>query len=58
MTDESMVCYNILRKELFQNCQVEAEHSSELLIGGVVAKVHMAGGVDLLLGAELRWRLD
>ena len=47
-----------LRKQFFQDRQVEPEHSSELLVGGVVAKVHLPGGVDLLLGAELRWRLD
>ena len=42
-----------LRKELLQDCQLHPEHSSELLVGGVVVKVHAAGGVDLLLGAKL-----
>ena len=42
-----------LWKEFFQDRQVHPEHSSELLVGGVVAKVHLAGGVDLLLGVEL-----
>ena len=47
-----------LWKKLLQNCHVHPEHSSELLVGGVVVKVHAAGGVDLLPGAELRRRLD
>ena len=47
-----------LWKECLQNRYVQAKHSSELLVGGVVAKVHVAGGVDLLLGAELRRGLD
>ena len=46
--------YGWLWEEFFQNRQVQAEHSSELLVRGVVVEVHMAGGVDLLLGAELR----
>ena len=47
-----------LWEEFFQNRQFHPKHSSELLVGGVVVKVHMAGGVDLLLGAELRGNLD
>ena len=42
-----------LWEEFFQNRQFHPEHSSELLIRGVVAEMHLAGGVDLLLGAEL-----
>ena len=42
-----------LWKHLLQNRYVQTQHSSELLVGGVVAEVHLAGGVDLLLGAEL-----
>ena len=47
-----------LWKHLLQNRQIHPKHSSELLVGGVVAEVHMAGGVDLLLCAELRGSLD
>ena len=47
-----------LRKQFFQDRQFHPKHSSELLVGGVVAKVHVPGGVDLLLGAELCGRLD
>lgn len=42
-----------LREEFFQDCEVQAQHSFELPVGGVVAEMHMAGGVDLLLCAEL-----
>lgn len=42
-----------LWKEFFQDCKVQAQHSFELPVGGIVAEMHMAGGVDLLLGAEL-----
>ena len=44
-----------LWKQFFQDRQVQPQLSSELLVGGVVVEVHLAGGVDLLLGAELRW---
>ena len=47
-----------LWKECLQNRRVHPKHSSELLVGGVVVKVHAAGGVDLLLCTELRWCLD
>ena len=42
-----------LWKQFLQDRQIHAEHSSELLVGGVVVEVHMTGGVDLLLGAKL-----
>ena len=42
-----------LWKEFFQDCEVQAQHSFELPVGGIVAEMHMAGGVDLLLCAEL-----
>ena len=52
MTNGSEICYNILRKQLLQNRKVHSEHPSELLIGGVVVEMHVAGGVYLLLGTE------
>ena len=42
-----------LWKEFFQDCEVQAQYSFELPVGGVVAEMHMAGCVDLLSGAEL-----
>ena len=47
-----------LWKKFLKDCQLHPKHSSELLVGGVVAKVHVAGGVYLLLGTELRGSLD
>lgn len=52
MTIEYKICYKILRKQFFQDCKVHSEHTSELLIGGVVVEVQVAGGVYLLLGTE------
>ena len=49
---------NLLWKQLLQNRRFHSQHSSELLVGGVVVEMHVAGGVDLLLGAELRECLD
>lgn len=42
-----------LWEEFFQDCEVQAQYSFELPVGGVVAEMHMAGGVDLLLCVEL-----
>ena len=53
MTIEYKICYKILRKQFFQDCKVHSEHPSELLIGGVVVEVQVAGCVNLLLYTEL-----
>ena len=53
MTIECKICYNLLRKLLLQNCKVHSQHSSELLIRGVVFEVHVAGGIYLLLCTKL-----
>ena len=54
----TLFMYGWLWEEFLQNSHVHPQHSSELLVGGVVVKMHAACGIDLLLGAELRGSLD